>query len=142
MACPHQRRQRDKDGRVRGIGFPRLQSPEDSWNIAALAPQFPNPACWSAMDNTVIFSMAIGGTTNLWETAVSPETEQDHGRPAESYLGHRVRNASVLPFRQHSDIREARTQNRYLVAADGFGPGKALRALWSGSPRALRLETV
>jgi Tol biopolymer transport system component/DNA-binding winged helix-turn-helix (wHTH) protein len=63
-----------RTGAYEALASPRLQSPDDSWNIAALAPQFPYPACWSATDNTVIFSMAIGGTTNLWETAVSPVT--------------------------------------------------------------------
>ena len=63
-----------RTGAYQALASPRLQSPEGSWNIAATAPQFPYPACWSATDNTVIFSMDIGGTTNLWETAVSPET--------------------------------------------------------------------
>jgi eukaryotic-like serine/threonine-protein kinase len=63
-----------RTGAYEALASARLQSSEDSWNIAALAPQFPYPACWSATDNTVIFSMAIAGTTNLWETAVSPQT--------------------------------------------------------------------
>ncbi len=70
-----------RTGAYEALASPRLQSPEDSWNIAALDPQFPYPACWSATNNTVIFSMAIAGATNLWETAVSPQTGKITGGP-------------------------------------------------------------
>jgi eukaryotic-like serine/threonine-protein kinase len=68
-----------RTGTYQALAAPRTQSPEGSWGIAAAAPQFPGPACWSATDNTVIFSMAIGGTTDLWEIGVSPETGKVNG---------------------------------------------------------------
>ena len=63
-----------KTGAYAALAAARPQSPEDSWTIAASGPGFPYPACWSATDDTVIFSMVLGGTTNLWEIGVSPET--------------------------------------------------------------------
>lgn len=63
-----------RTGAYQALAAARAQSPEGSWSIAATGPQFPDPACWSATENTVIFSMAIGGATDLWKIGVSPET--------------------------------------------------------------------
>jgi eukaryotic-like serine/threonine-protein kinase len=63
-----------KSGAYQALAAARPQATDGSWSIAAAHPEFPNPACWSKTDNTVIFSMDIGGTTNLWEIGVSPGT--------------------------------------------------------------------
>lgn len=68
-----------RTGAFEALAAARPQSPEGSWNIAAVGPQFPAPACWSATDSSVIFSMAIGGASNLWEIGVSPETGKVNG---------------------------------------------------------------
>jgi Tol biopolymer transport system component len=39
----------------------------------------PRPGCWSATDNTVIFSIASDDTQNLWEIGVSPLTGRVSG---------------------------------------------------------------
>jgi Tol biopolymer transport system component len=46
-------------------------------------PGIPSPGCWSAADNTVIFSVANGSgrTRNLWEIGISPETGKVTGIP-------------------------------------------------------------
>jgi Tol biopolymer transport system component/DNA-binding winged helix-turn-helix (wHTH) protein len=68
-----------RTGAYAALAAARPQSPEGSWTATAAGPSFPTPACWSATDNTVIFSMAIGGASNLWEIGVSPETGKVNG---------------------------------------------------------------
>jgi Tol biopolymer transport system component len=70
-----------RTGAYEALAVARAQSPEGSWSIAATAPQFPDPACWSATDNNVIFSMTIASASNLWEIGVSPETGKVTGEP-------------------------------------------------------------
>ncbi|HLK68307.1 MAG TPA: protein kinase [Bryobacteraceae bacterium] len=49
--------------------------------VASPAPGTPPPACWSASENTVIFSIASGDTSNLWAIGISPHTGKVAGAP-------------------------------------------------------------
>jgi Tol biopolymer transport system component len=53
----------------------------DGNTISNPVPGSPSPACWSAADNTVIFSVASGDTSNLWAIGISPRTGKVTGAP-------------------------------------------------------------
>jgi Tol biopolymer transport system component len=68
-----------RTGAYQALAAARPLPTEGSWNIDASGAQFPTPACWSATDGTVIFSMTVGGASNLWEIDVSPQTGKVNG---------------------------------------------------------------
>jgi eukaryotic-like serine/threonine-protein kinase len=41
----------------------------------------PRPACWSAADKTVLFTMPSGDSQSLWEIGISPQTGKISGAP-------------------------------------------------------------
>jgi eukaryotic-like serine/threonine-protein kinase len=48
--------------------------------LAPTASGIPRPGCWST-DNAVVFSMASGNTTNLWELEILPQSGKANGPP-------------------------------------------------------------
>jgi Tol biopolymer transport system component len=56
--------------------------PEVSTAKPALRPPLiPSPGCWSAIANTVIFTLGTGDQADLWEIGVSPGTGKVNGAP-------------------------------------------------------------
>jgi len=77
----------------------------------------PTPACWTA-DNTVIFSLATGGTVNLWEIGISPRTGRVSGVPTRLTAG--AGNETSPSCASGSALALARVETRRDVWAVPF----------------------